>query len=140
MAAKVKHERGAYWLVVHNNGKRAKRRFGPTLADKRRAEKAAEEIDHRIALGQYEVKSEAEPQPEPVPFDQFAEAWVRSEVLLPTEREVGDHLAPATARSNNSLSGYWGCCAASRLCQLAGCQSARVMFLVTVAPEYQSEG
>ncbi len=99
MAAKVKHERGAYWLVVHAKGKRVKRRFGTTLADKRRAEKAAEEIDHRIALGQYEVNTEAEPKPEPVPFDHFAESWVRNQVILPTEREIGDHLAPGTARS-----------------------------------------
>ena len=36
MAAKVKHERGAYWLVVHANGKRSKRRYGPTKAHRYR--------------------------------------------------------------------------------------------------------
>ena len=34
-----------------------------------------------------------------MPFDQFAESWVRNQVILPTEREIGDHLAPGTARS-----------------------------------------
>ncbi len=55
MAAKVKLELGAYWLVVHANGKRSKRRFGPTKDDKRRAEKAAEAANHMLALGQYEA-------------------------------------------------------------------------------------
>ena len=96
MAAKVKLERGAYWLVVHADGKRTKRRFGPTRADKRRAEKAAEEINHRLALGLHEVPRD---QPEAIPFDAFARAWLRSEVLLPTERQSGGHLAPGTAES-----------------------------------------
>ncbi len=100
MAAKVKLERGAYWLVVHANGKRSKRRFGPTKDDKRRAEKAAEAANHMLALGQYEAqRKRKEEELPPVPFDSFAEAWLRSEVLLPTEREVGDHLAPGTASS-----------------------------------------
>ncbi len=86
MAAKVKHERGAYWLVVHANGKRSKRRFGRTKSDKKRAEKAADEINHRLALGRYEPA--AEKGKEPVPFRQFAADWLRREVFLPIEREI----------------------------------------------------
>ena len=82
--------------MVHTDGKRTKRRFGPTKADRRRAERAAEEVNHRLALGQYEPLRR---EPEPIPFDSFAEAWLRTEVLLPTERQAGDHLAPGTARS-----------------------------------------
>ncbi len=51
MSAKVQHERGAWWLVVHAGRQRTKRRFGPTKADRVRARKAAEEINHRLALG-----------------------------------------------------------------------------------------
>ena len=53
MAAKVKRYRDAWWVITHAKRKCRKRRFGPTTADKRRAEKAAEEINPRLALGQY---------------------------------------------------------------------------------------
>ena len=95
MGAKVRKIDGAWVLVVHHEGKRRKRNFGSTGADKRRAEKAAEEINHKLALRQYNVGQEDEP----IPFDGYARRWVQREVLLPTQRRSGDHLAPGTARS-----------------------------------------
>ena len=88
MAAKVKLERAAWWLIVHLQGRRKKIRFGPTKGDKARATRAAQEINHRLALGQYQLHPEREDKPEPVPFDQFARNWLIREVEIPIEREL----------------------------------------------------
>ena len=45
MAAKVRFDRGAWWVVIHHNGKRQKTRLGVTKADKRQAEKIAEQAN-----------------------------------------------------------------------------------------------
>ncbi len=98
VGAKVqwRKNRGAWYLIVHTHRDRTVRRFGPTLADKRRAEKAADEINHRLALGLYDP---SRPERQPIPFARFTENWLRREVIMPTERELGAHLAPGTARS-----------------------------------------
>ena len=98
VGAKVqwRKDRGAWYLIVHTHRDRTVRRFGPTLIDKRRAEKAAEEINHRLALGQYEPRKA---QQNGDPFDRFAEDWLRREVLLPLQRGLEGHLAPGTVHS-----------------------------------------
>ncbi len=93
MSAKVRQINSAWWVVVHHQGKRTKKRFGKTAADKRRAGKVAEEINHRLALG-LEAKSGGST---PVPFREAAREWLRLEVELPLERGHQGHLAPGTA-------------------------------------------
>ena len=51
MAAKVRRINGAWWLVIHYQGKRRKRRVGSTAGDKREAETRATRINGRIAAG-----------------------------------------------------------------------------------------
>ncbi len=96
MAAKVKWYRGAWWLHVHHQGKKRQKKFGPTKADKRRADRLAEEVNHRLALGLYSTASETPERP--VPFGTFANEWLRREVELPIERGHRGHLASGTAR------------------------------------------
>ena len=52
MAAKVRRERGAWWIHVHFAGRRKKKRVGPTKADKREAEmiENGEEPSHALVL------------------------------------------------------------------------------------------
>ena len=50
MAAKIKWDRGAWWVFTHYDGRRKKKRIGPTKADKRRAERIAEKIDAKLVL------------------------------------------------------------------------------------------
>ena len=98
MSAKVKFERGAYWVVVHHAKKRRKRRVGPTKADKKRAEGIAEDINHRLALGLHRMGEVETPA---LPFDQQLRKWLRT--YSPTfkrsfERNAGvqieKHLVP----------------------------------------------
>ncbi len=61
MAAKVQWYRNAWWVVVHDRGKRIKKRIGPSKEDKRRATEAARKANALIvarALGISEVKRE----------------------------------------------------------------------------------
>ena len=53
MSAKVRWEKGAYWLVTHHQNRRRKQRFGPLKSDKRCAEAAAEKANASLALGQF---------------------------------------------------------------------------------------
>ena len=53
MAAKVKWERGAWWVFTHYEGKRKKRRVGPTKAHQRDAEEIARKINAALALGTF---------------------------------------------------------------------------------------
>ena len=53
MAAKVRWDRGAWWIFTHHRGKRTKKRVGPTQADKRAAEKLAREVNAALVLGTY---------------------------------------------------------------------------------------
>jgi hypothetical protein len=53
MAAKVKWDREAWWVFTHYEGKRKKKRVGPTKADKRDADKIARQINAALALGTF---------------------------------------------------------------------------------------
>ena len=57
MAAKVKWDRGAWWVFTHFKGRRKKKRIGPTKADKRQAEQIARKIDAALALGAFPSES-----------------------------------------------------------------------------------
>ncbi len=101
MGAKVKHERAAYWLVVHDGGKRTKRRFGPAKADRTRAEKAADEINHRLALGLYGARLD---KPAPLPFDREVRAWLLAHA--PTFKP--SYQTSAAGLIRNHLNGFFG--------------------------------
>jgi integrase len=93
MAAKVRRDdKGVYWVVVHHDGRRRKKRVG---RDKRLAEEIARKIQARLVLGDFTMETE---QKASVPFRRFARDWLRREVELPIERGLEGHHAPGTAR------------------------------------------
>ena len=55
MASKVRHMRGAWWVVTHANRRRWKKRIGPTAADKRLATDIAKKINAALALGTFDL-------------------------------------------------------------------------------------
>jgi len=98
MAAKVKFDRGAWWVVTHFEGRRKKKRVGATKAHKREAEQIARKINGALALGQFQPDAKAE---KPLPCE--AELWRwhtnYSPTMKPSYRvSAGDvirlHLAP----------------------------------------------
>ncbi len=99
MSAKVRWDRGAWWVVVHSGAKRRRRRIGPSATDKRSAERIAAQVNVDLASGRTPGNLHAEViEPEPHPFAEFAEAWLRREVEIPIERGMVGHLAPGSAR------------------------------------------
>ena len=58
MAAKVRWDRGSWWVFTHFAGRRKKKRIGPTKADKRQAVQIARKIDAALALGTFRLESE----------------------------------------------------------------------------------
>lgn len=58
MSAKVVWYRGAWWLRTHWNNRKRDQKFGPSLADKRLAERTAERVNAKITLGTYGVEVE----------------------------------------------------------------------------------
>ena len=75
MSAKVRWNRDAWWVITHHDGKRKKKRVGPTKADKRRAEAIAEKVNASIALGQYRP---AVREKRPLPCDQHLRNWIET--------------------------------------------------------------
>ena len=101
MGAQVKwrKDREAWFLYVYANGTQTAKRYGATLADKRRAERQAKEVNReltrrRLGLQRKEKK---------VPFAEFASQWVQDKVLLPTERGLTDAVAPKTAKMHEQM-------------------------------------
>ncbi len=93
MAAKVRRDsKGIYWVVIHYEGRRIKKRVGTS---QRVAQKVAEEIQAKIVLGEFDAN---EPNESEVPFAAFAQGWLWREVELPIERNLRDRLASGTAR------------------------------------------
>ena len=99
MSAKVVWYRAAWWVRTHYHGKKRDRRIGTSKADKRRAEKIAEQINAKLALGEFEP--EPKPDVQPIPFDAYLNAWhTRYSVTfkpryVETSRSVLDlHLIP----------------------------------------------
>jgi integrase len=69
MAVKVKQHKGAWWIFIDHHNKRKAKRIG---SSKRAAEIAAEKIQARIALGQFEIKDEKQRRP----FDTHFQTWL----------------------------------------------------------------
>ncbi len=99
MAAKVKFERGAWWVFTHHRGRRKKNRVGPTKADKRRAEKIAEQVNAAIALGQYGTTTNKGERP--LPCDAELRKWhrtyaptMKATYATLTQGLIDNHLAP----------------------------------------------
>ncbi len=99
MGAKVQWYRGAWWVMTHANGTRKRRRFGSTAASKALAQTYARTVQGKLLLGELVLGAQEPSAPEAVPFREFADGWVRREVLLPIERGDDERLAPGTARS-----------------------------------------
>ena len=75
MAAKVKWDRGAWWVFTHHNRKRTKKRVGPTKAHKRQAEEIAKKINAALALGQYQAPTTGRKS---LPCDAALRRWHRT--------------------------------------------------------------
>ncbi len=98
MGAKVRwvKAREACFIYVYANGTEKAKRLGPTDADRRRGERLAKEVSRKQARGQLGLEK---PKGKPVPFDVFAERWLRVKVQLPIEREEDERLSASSARS-----------------------------------------
>ena len=99
MAAKVKWDRGAWWVFTHYQGKRKKKRVGPTKVHKREAEQIARKINGALALGHFQPDRESE---KPLPCDAELRRWHTT--YSPTfkftfenesKRVIENHLVPA---------------------------------------------
>ena len=101
MSAKTRWMRGAWWLVLHYQGKRTKRRFGATSNDKAQAEIAAAHLNASLAEGEFVAPAPRRAQAE-IEFREYALEWLRREVQEPLSRESHGHLAPMTVRQYES--------------------------------------
>ena len=99
MAAKVKWDRGAWWVVTHYDGKRRKRRVGPAKAHKRDAQEIAKKINGALALGTFAPGQDAQKA-----LSAERELWRWHTAYSPTfkpsfqaegERVIRVHLVPA---------------------------------------------
>jgi len=93
MAARIRFDRGAWWVVVHHDGRRWKKRVGP---DKRMAQDLAKRIQAKLVLG--ELASGKPKEDDPIPFADFGRRWLRAEVLIPSERGLEGALAQNSVR------------------------------------------
>ncbi len=93
MAAKVKEKDGFYWVVVHYQGRRKWKKIGK---DKRQALRVAEQVQARIALGEFDMHSEEE---QAVRFDHFAREWYQQEIRLPYELNEPGALATKSVQA-----------------------------------------
>ena len=101
MSAKTRWIRGAWWLVLHFQGQRTKRRFGPTANDKAQAEIAAAHLNAGLAEGAFVAPPLRRAQAE-IAFREYALDWLRREVQEPLGRGSHGHLAPMTVRQYES--------------------------------------
>src|SRR5262245_57350585 len=97
MGVRVRFDRGAWWIVVHHRGRRWKKRVG---GDKRVAVEAANLMQARLVLGEYEDGKPSEDAP--ILFRDFAKRWLRTDVELPTDRGVEGALAPNSVRQREA--------------------------------------
>ncbi len=93
MSAKVRRIQNAWWVVIHHDGNRRKKRIGPTQQDRRQAQKIAELVNARLVLGMGAFPQEKR---EALAFDAYSRRWLRSEVLLPQSRGLESALSDAT--------------------------------------------
>ncbi len=96
MAAKVKWDRGAWWVFTHFEGRRKKKRIGRSKAEKRQAEEIARKINANLALGTFK------PEPErALPCDAELRHWhatysptMKRSYRLSTRALIEKHLVP----------------------------------------------
>ncbi len=96
MAAKVKWDRGAWWVVTHYQRTRQKNRVGPTKAHRREAEQIAKKVNAALALGTF--KPHGETIERTITLAAVARRWLRTEIELPLERGLDGAVAPKTAQ------------------------------------------
>ena len=82
MSVKVKQHKGKWWLFIDYRGKRKAKLVGTS---KRAAETAAEKIQAKIALGQFEIKEE---KPNTPTLNDYAKQWLDTYAAV--------HCKPAT--------------------------------------------
>jgi integrase len=102
MAAKVKWDRGAWWIITHHKGDRTVRRIGPTNDDKRQAEQIKKKINAAITLGSFGKTSPKDL--DPLPCDEELLRWhtTYSPTMKPTYRKSTESLI------RNHLDPYFG--------------------------------
>ena len=98
MAAKVKFDRGAWWVFIYHQGKRKKRRIGPLKSDRRQAEEIARKVNGALALGTFTT---GDNDPRPLPCDGELRRWhaTYAVTMKPTYQAltsglIENHLAP----------------------------------------------
>lgn len=74
MAVKVKQHKGKWWVFIDHKGKRKAKCIG----SKRAAETAAEKIQAKIALGQFEIKDEKQRRPFEMYFQHWLDTYVKA--------------------------------------------------------------
>ncbi len=104
MAAKVKFDRGAWWVFTHFEGKRKKKRVGATKANKREAEQIAKKINAALALGTFSPHGDED---KPVPCDLELRRWcdtygptLKRSSEIAARGLIENHLAPAFGSSD----------------------------------------
>jgi integrase len=98
MTAKVKQDaRGAWWVVAHFDGRRKKRRFGASRADKKAAEDFARHVNRARAEGTFGLQKARKA----IPCDVALRTWLQAyaPTMKPTTRVLSEgivenHLAP----------------------------------------------
>jgi integrase len=98
MSAKVKQDaRGAWWVVAHFDGRRKKRRFGPSRSDKKAAADFARDVNRARAAGTFGLQKGRAP----LACDIALRGWLRAyaPTMKPTYRVLAEgiienHLAP----------------------------------------------
>lgn len=98
MAAKVhwREDRGAWYITIHRDGRKKWRKYGPSKADRTRAQRDARAWNRALERGQLGL--DREQKTKPVPFDAFAWEWYRTKVELPRARALEGHLRASTAK------------------------------------------
>ncbi len=104
MAAKVKFDRGAWWVFTHYQRKRKKKRIGPTKANKREAEEIARKINAALALGTFSPHGDED---KPIPCDAELRRWceiygqtLKRSSEIAARGLIENHLAPAFGSSD----------------------------------------
>jgi len=70
---------GVWWIFINHNGKRKSKRVGNEKA----AREAAEKIEARLVLGQYNIHEEKK---QALTFKEFTEMWLQS-YIIPLRRQ-----------------------------------------------------
>jgi len=95
MGVKVRFERGFFWIIIHKDGRRTKKKVGKSRQE---AERIAEQIRMHLILEGFGADTDIEPAPA---FDVFAVRWFDTEVRIPSERGLPGAHARNTVRNRD---------------------------------------